>query len=128
MYAPDKHVRLFPGDVITTIGTDEQLEKFNHFLEPVDSATVQPIQDGDPIALKQLLITAHSPLAGKTIREAGIRERTNGIVLGIERKGQRLLNPASVTVLQPGDIVWMAGSGGKLYTFIKEMSNKKADL
>lgn len=124
MYAPDKFTRLFPGDVVTAIGTDEQLQKFNEYLEPVNNHQSAPAQDGDPIALKQFLVMEKSPVLGKTIREAGIRERTSGIVLGIERKGQRLLNPASTTVLQIGDIVWIAGSGGRLYAWLKEINVK----
>lgn len=124
MYAPDKSARLFPGDVVTAIGTDEQLQKFNDYLEPSNTAVAVPVHDGDPIALKQFLVVEKSPLEGRTIREAGIRERTSGIVLGIERKGQRLLNPASLTVLQAGDIVWIAGSGGRLHTWLKEINSK----
>lgn len=122
MYAPDKHARLFPGDVVTAIGTDEQLQKFNDYLEAANTPVAVPVHDGDPIALKQFMVSDNSPLQGLTIREAGIRERTSGIVLGIERKGQRLLNPASVTVLQAGDIVWIAGSGGRLYAWLKEIN------
>jgi CPA2 family monovalent cation:H+ antiporter-2 len=119
-YAPDKNERLFPGDVITAIGTDEQLEKFNRFLEPVAVDTGAQGVDTDPIALKQFLIGKKSRLVNKTIRELGIRERTSGIVLGIERKGRRILNPESNMHLEEGDIVWVAGSGKKLNAFIKE--------
>ena len=123
LYAPDKDTRLYPGDVITSIGTDEQLEKFNAFLE--SSNEPELIQDEtDPIALRQFLIGRKSHLAGKNIREAGIRERTRGIVLGIERKGHRLLNPESNTILEAGDIVWTAGSGKMFYTFIKEQQQQ----
>jgi CPA2 family monovalent cation:H+ antiporter-2 len=124
MYAPDKFTRLFPGDVVTAIGTDEQLQKFNEYLEPVNNNQAAPMPDSDPIALKQFMVIERSPILGKSIREAGIRERTSGIVLGIERKGQRLLNPASTTVLQLGDIVWIAGSGGRLYAWLKEINAK----
>jgi CPA2 family monovalent cation:H+ antiporter-2 len=119
LYAPDKDTRLYPGDVITSIGTDEQLEKFNAFLESSHEVYFS-LEEPDPIALRQFLIGKQSKLAGRNIREAGIRERTRGIVLGIERKGQRLLNPESSTILEPGDIVWTAGSGKMLNSFIKE--------
>lgn len=120
IYAPDKYERLFPGDVITGIGTDEQLEKFNSFLEPLSvDADAQP-QDTDPIALRQFLIGKKSRLSNKTIRELGIRERTRGIVLGVERQGRRILNPESGMHLLEGDIVWVAGSGKKINAFIKE--------
>jgi CPA2 family monovalent cation:H+ antiporter-2 len=123
LYAPDKDTRLYPGDVITSIGTDEQLEKFNLFLESSNEVDTS-LEDTDPIALRQFLIGKQSRLAGRNIREAGIRERTRGIVLGIERKGQRLLNPESNTVLEAGDIVWTAGSGKMLNAFIKEQQQK----
>jgi CPA2 family monovalent cation:H+ antiporter-2 len=120
IYAPDKNERLFPGDVITGIGTDEQLEKLNRFFEPSGGDIEPQPQDMDPIALKHFLIGKHSRLSDKTIRELGIRERTRGIVLGVERKGRRILNPESNMQLQEGDIVWIAGSGKKLNAFIKE--------
>ncbi|MBW8687818.1 cation:proton antiporter [Chitinophaga rhizophila] len=120
IYAPDKHERLFPGDIITGIGTDEQLEKFNSFLEPISVDVDLQQQDTDPIALRQFLIGNKSRLSNKTIRELGIRERTRGIVLGVERQGRRILNPESGMHLQEGDIVWVAGSGKKLNAFIKE--------
>lgn len=123
LYAPDKDTRLYPGDVITSIGTDEQLEKFNSFLESTNEVDTS-LEDTDPIALRQFLIGKQSRLAGINIREAGIRERTRGIVLGIERKGRRLLNPESNTVLEAGDIVWTAGSGKMLNAFIKEQQQK----
>lgn len=120
IYAPEKNERLFPGDVITGIGTDEQLERLNRFLEP-SGADVEPQpQDTDPIALKHFLIGKQSRLSEKTIRELGIRERTRGIVLGVERKGRRILNPESNMQLEEGDIVWIAGSGKKLNAFIRE--------
>lgn len=123
LYAPDKDTRLYPGDIITSIGTDEQLEKFNSFLESANEVGTS-LEDTDPIVLRQFLIGKQSRLAGINIREAGIRERTRGIVLGIERKGQRLLNPESNTVLDAGDIVWVAGSGKMLNAFIKEQQQK----
>jgi len=118
-YTPNRDTRLYPGDVITSIGTDEQLEKFNGFLESTEEQNGQG-DDSDPIALRQFLIGKESKLVGKNIREAGIRERTRGIVLGIERKGRRILNPESTTVLEAGDIVWTAGSNRLLNAFIKE--------
>lgn len=120
VYAPDKNERLFPGDVITGIGTDEQLEKLNQFLEPFTADADPQPQETDPIALKHFLVGKHSHLSDKTIRELGIRERTRGIVLGVERMGRRILNPESNMQLQEGDIVWIAGSGKKINAFIKE--------
>ena len=46
--------------------------------------------------------------------DSKIRERTNGLVIGVERNGKRILNPDSETVFEWGDIVLIAGERGKI--------------
>ena len=61
-----------------------------------------------------------NPFIGKSIRESGIRETTDGLVVGLERAGQRILNPdASVSILD-GDLLWIVGNTEK----IKLLKNK----
>ena len=59
-------------------------------------------------------------LVGKTIRNSSIRELTNGLVVGVERNGKRLLNPESNLEFQHGDTVWMVAEEQKLQTFLKQ--------
>lgn len=118
--APARHERLYPGDMITLIGTDEQIEQLNHYLEPAVVTEPGKGHHGDDIVLRRFLVEEGAHLCGKTIREAGIREQTEGIVLGIERKGKRLLNPESSAMLEDGDIVWVAGSSRMLSQFLKK--------
>ena len=42
--------------------------------------------------------------------QSKLRERTNGLLVGIERNGQRILNPESNIVLQKDDILWIVGN------------------
>jgi CPA2 family monovalent cation:H+ antiporter-2 len=51
---------------------------------------------------------------GKSIRESSIRELTDGLVVGIERKGQRILNPDSSISIEPEDLLWIVGDRKKL--------------
>ena len=46
---------------------------------------------------------------GKTIRESKLREKTHGLVVGIEKRGNRILNPESDIVLEKDDILWIVG-------------------
>ncbi|ASZ13379.1 cation:proton antiporter [Chitinophaga sp. MD30] len=117
--APGKWERLYPGDLLTVIGTDEQLEKFSRHIEP-DAPHTLAGEDEDEVELRQFLVKKVSPFVGKNIREAGLREQTKGIVLGIERSGVRMLNPESTTLLEEGDIVWIAGNSKKLQSFLKQ--------
>jgi CPA2 family monovalent cation:H+ antiporter-2 len=109
--APARTDVLYPFDKIAVIGTDVQLEQFRMVVE---SATL-PSQNGDgEIILNKLIVDNHTALRGKTIRASGIREITNGVVVGIERNGQRILNPDSTTVFEWDDIIWIVGDRRKI--------------
>ena len=61
------------------------------------------------VELDKFTIEHDSTFINKTIRESGIRTSTNGLVVGIERNGQRILNPESTMVFEEGDVVWIVG-------------------
>ena len=63
------------------------------------------------VVLKKVKVKTDTYLLGMTIRESGIREKTNGLVVGIERNGRRMLNPESTTIFEEGDSVWIVGEG-----------------
>ena len=102
---PSRHELIFPKDVLYVIGTDEQIMLFEKFMK--DSTILEEQPDGE-IVLKKIQLV-NDDIAGKTIREAQLRERTNGLVVGIERGNERILNPESHTVLKMHDVVWLVG-------------------
>lgn len=108
---PTRDTRLFPTDRVGIIGSDEQLNLF----QPALSMNEPPENGNDDvdIIVRTLEITPSNMLSGKTISESGIREKTSGLVIGIERNGERILNPVSQTAFQPGDIVWIAAERHK---------------
>lgn len=109
--APARTDALYPLDEIAVIGTDVQLEQFRSMLE----SAILPSKNGEEeIILNKFIVDNHIPLRGKTIRASGIREKTNGLVVGIERDGQRILNPDSFTVFEWDDIVWIVGDRKKI--------------
>ena len=59
--------------------------------------------------LKQMLITETSQFVGKTLKESGIRDKYNCMVVGLERGEENLLQPSPEIVFAKGDIVWIVG-------------------
>lgn len=106
--APSRYEKLYPGDQLFVIGTDEQLDQFRRYIEP-ENGSVAVSHDGEEVVLKKLVVRSDSFMVGKTIRESSIRERTNGIVVGVERNGKRVLNPESSWVFETDDKVWIVG-------------------
>jgi monovalent cation:H+ antiporter-2, CPA2 family len=106
--APGRYERLYPGDKLFVIGTDEQLEAFKKYIEPASRQSLSANENNE-VVLKKLTLEDDSPLLGRSIRESGIREMTNGLIVGIERDGKRILNPESHTIFEQGDKVWIVG-------------------
>jgi len=110
---PDRNERVFPEDILYVIGTDEQLDAFKEYLTQNSTMPSVPRNTGqlnDNISLQLLEIREGSEFAGKAIKDSAIRERTKGLVVGIERAGQRILNPESSVVLEKNDQVWIVGN------------------
>jgi CPA2 family monovalent cation:H+ antiporter-2 len=119
IYAPTRNEMIYPYDKIAVIGTDVQLEKFRTVAE---SETVQEERGvaREDITLNKVIIDEHTDLRGKSIRASGIREMVNGLVVGIERNGERILNPDSTTIFEWDDVVWIVGDRKQLQKLVKE--------
>lgn len=97
-----------PADKVHVIGSDEQLKALEMSLN-------DEVFRGDPdiekreMKLKQMLITETSQFVGKTLKESGIRDKYNCMVVGLERGEENLLQPSPEIVFAKGDIVWIVG-------------------
>ncbi|SDB85310.1 cation:proton antiporter domain-containing protein [Williamwhitmania taraxaci] len=119
---PNRFEHLYPHDNLMVIGTDEQLNKFNKHLD--DSVNETPTVDiKKHVALHQFTVGSRSPLISKSIRISKIRERSKGLVVGIERNGQRLLNPESDMLFEEDDKVWIVGNEKRIQILLKELAD-----
>lgn len=113
IHTPGRNHKLLPFDHVGIIATDEQMQRFQpvfETMEPVEEDTI----DIEDIMVQKIVVDEHTRLKGLTIRNSGIREITNGLVIGIERGSDRLLNPDSTTVFEWNDIVWIVGERKKI--------------
>ena len=110
---PGRHHRLLPFDHVGIIATDDQIQVFKPVFDAAESITGEGIDISD-ISLEKILVDEHTRLKGLTIRNSGLRERTNGLVVGIQRERERILNPDSTSVFEWGDIVWIVGERKKI--------------
>lgn len=117
---PKRDERLYPNDKVLVIGTDDQLASVKNLFEgdnvEIDEEGSFPKQD---MSLQKIVINSKSPVFGQTIRDSGIREKTQGLVVGIERNGQRILNPDSNLVFENEDIVWIVGNNKRIPELLK---------
>ncbi|WP_315824800.1 TrkA C-terminal domain-containing protein [Paraflavitalea speifideaquila] len=119
IYAPTRNEMIYPYDKIAVIGTDIQLEKFRAVAES-ETVMEEGVVAREDITLNKVIIDEHTDLRGKTIRASGIRETVKGLVVGIERNGERILNPDSNTIFEWDDVVWIVGERKQLQKLVKE--------
>ncbi len=113
--APGRDEILMPFDRVSVIGSDEQLASFEEFLGTLTlSMPENETETRFSYCLEHCLIQENSQFLGKPISESGIRELTHGLVVGIERRGKRILNPDTHLKLQTGDLLWIVGHRQKI--------------
>ncbi|TDO23325.1 transporter (CPA2 family) [Pedobacter duraquae] len=116
---PGRAERLYPNDKVLIIGTDEELAAVKQLFEgnAHEHEVSFPKKD---MTLQKIVINSSSPVYGQSIRDSGIREKTQGLVVGIERGGQRILNPDSNLIFENEDIVWIVGNNKKIPDLLKK--------
>lgn len=114
IYIPSKEEKLYPNDEISIIGTDEQVKQFADYLEQHKLNTETLLES--EIVLQQYELRDQW-FIGKTIRESNLREKTNGMIVGVEHNGRRILNPESSLILSKNDIIWVVGDKKKIKAF-----------
>jgi CPA2 family monovalent cation:H+ antiporter-2 len=105
--APKREDVLLPCDKLFVIGTDDQLGSVSDAIETKPSGDLPSVDDS--FGLASLVAIPEDKFVHKTIRECGLREAVNGLIVGLEREGQRYLSPESSMMLLPGDLIWLVG-------------------
>ena len=121
---PDRNECIFPDDILYVIGTDDQIIAFSRFI--TNSTLYDRIHKIPEITLQHFDLQ-NPKIIGKTIRACELRERTNGLVVGLERDGQRIINPKSDIVLRKDDILWIVGDKILLRQVLLEKEREKAE-
>jgi len=116
--APKGDVIISGGDHLLLIGTDEQMDRFERWLEPQN----QELEETQQLffELRSLTLTDHSPLSGLTVKNSRMQENVSGLIVGVERMGQRILNPHADFQLKKGDLLWIVGESKQLKSFMEQ--------
>lgn len=111
IHSPDRYQILMPHDKVGIIATDDQFQNFRPEFDSQENVAEQSSED---IKLGKILIHRKSQIKGLSIRESGIRDKTDGLVVAIRRGNERIVNPKSTEVLHVDDIVFVVGNRKKI--------------
>lgn len=102
---PTGNMRIFPGDQIGVIGTDDQIQALLPLLEAKPSKAETTSSE---VSFKHFVLTERSPLVGKRLAEARLREDYKSLLVAVERDDD-YLSPDPNIMFLAGDIVWIVG-------------------
>jgi CPA2 family monovalent cation:H+ antiporter-2 len=114
---PDANERLYPYDKLIVAGSDENLQKFVKDLEVRNQGFID--DEAQPhIVLSQYVIESRSPLAGKTLKEMNVQQKTECMIISVDRRtGAAYANIPTTFVFREGDTLLLAGEKEKLDAF-----------
>lgn len=116
---PNGGTILFPGDNIQAIGSDDQLTAFSEALNT-------ELHDKDPeiekreMKLHQVVINRNGIFTGKTLRDSGIRDVYNCMVVGLEEGKENLSQMDPSHKLRHGEAIWIVGEQDDIERFCRD--------
>lgn len=121
---PDGNVRLYPFDRLVVAGTDEELQDLITALDEKNNKEHQPESAtvNGQIVVSQYELEEGCPLIGKLIKESKIKDKADCMIISIDRDGEAMVSFGADTVLQVGDVLWLAGEKEKLEKFEDNIS------
>ena len=107
---PKGDMRIFPGDLLGVIGTDEQIQAM---LPLVEANEVAERNVGAPVFM-HFAITERSPVVGKTLEQARLREDYSSLLVAVQRDSETdnddgYINPTPDLRFAAGDVLWIVG-------------------
>lgn len=109
---PDGEMRIFPGDTLGVIGSDEQILE----ILPVVEASGEPLQANNSesnVKFTHFTLRADAGIVGKSLKDARLREDYSALLVSVERGGE-YLSPDIDLVFEASDILWIVGNPARL--------------
>ncbi len=107
---PGADARIFPGDILGVIGSDEELQSLIPVVEANNDTESPQVSD---VRLTSVRLSDHSPVTGKTVDKSRIREDYESLLVAVQRD-DKYIQPEASTVFAPGDVLWLVGDVNRL--------------
>ena len=108
---PTGEMRIFPGDVMGVIGTEEQIQQMLPLVEAGEQP--QQITPGET-KFTHFTLSFQSPLVGKQLRTARLREDYESLLVAVQRGEDNYETPTPDVEFRAGDILWIVGDPKRL--------------
>lgn len=103
---PAGDARLFPGDVIGVVGTEDQISAL---ISEIEKEAKDESQSGpEDFEIGSVTLSEKSPILGMTVSQADLRRNYSSSILAIQRDEEYTTDLGSL-IFRPGDRIWLVG-------------------
>lgn len=119
---PTSDMILYPRDKVLLLGDPKQVAAGKEFLSEASGAPI--VSNFDEVRMEAVTLPPGSELHGRTLAEAALGKVYGLQIAGINRSGQRILNPGGEVKLFTGDDVLVLGSPDQISAFKASIRNE----
>ena len=109
---PKSDFQLYPFDKITFVGHEDHLRLLVGKVEVFDDTLIQEHEESE-VDLFNVQVRPNSPYVGVALRDSGLAENFDAMIIAIERDGHFILNPSARIAFQADDLVWFVAQKDK---------------
>ena len=109
---PAGETRIFPGDVLGVIGTDEQIQAMLPIVESAEGEQ-SAATDGGGYKLTTMQLSESSPLVGKSVAQSRLSTDYKALLVSINRADE-YITPKADTLFSAHDILWIVATKSTL--------------
>jgi len=114
---PKSDFQLYPFDKITFVGHEDHLRLLVGKVEVFDDALIQEHEESE-VDLYNVQVRPNSPYVGIALKDSGLAENFDAMIIAIEREGHFILNPSARIAFQADDLVWFVAQKDKAETLM----------
>ena len=114
---PRSDFQLYPFDKITFVGHEDHLRLLVGKVEVFDDTLIQEHEESE-VDLFNVQVRPNSPYVGIALKDSGLAENFDAMIIAIEREGHFILNPSARIAFQADDLVWFVAQKDKAETLM----------
>ena len=120
---PDSQMKICAGDKVYAVGEEKALLNFyalTRLIQTKPLRTLKKFMEIDypqpeyALSVAAIKIYGDEDFAGKSIRQSGIRDKWDCLILGLQRDGYPMIMPDPDMLLTKDDILWVMGSNNNV--------------
>ena len=114
---PHSDFQLFPYDKITFVGHEDHLRLLVDKVEVFGDQLITEHDESD-VEMYKIEVESDSQFVGVALKDSGLSNTFDAMVIAIERDGHFILNPSARITFQPHDYVWFVAQKSKAEVLI----------